>query len=627
MYMTSDGGTYSTVKEDNKLVRLELPAGYVEVQSLLKAVERSMRHRSRRPFVSVERSYYVAPRMAPATPARTKSVRIEDKKPAAQKSSVPRSGEIVDWPHASSHQHDLSKHRSSTEYYGVNVSERQSSDSYNQIEFEDSTEDSGTDFEEFLHVNQDSNLPSAHATDLGDEDDLDEQKATLHMPPDDHSHPVNFDHDDDTSVTSSYQSSIFSIHSLASSASDLSKGSGYSTTQIDTAAREVLSIFRDDGVLQPLYTTAIYGIIGPRKFGHSFRRLLKAFADDLKDEAQDRLDFLAARLVALKARDIAEAILERYQSGHAPTLDVEEEIRGNLLQQDDGDSSDEDEQEETCVDETIFEELTNVREFLMQSTAFKLLQSSLQSFVSSREPSIETSNEQDKMHSKEQTRSHTKALDLRVRLLRLAEASLGHELIDMIKNDRPLRQLHMYTLTTLGEDRFFVEYPELLRGYYGLLCVISEKITGKETPHCAELISDWKPVVSDVVQYLQNADVEDADYRNGTPEAKAETSIFQAYLANGKIRRSPALDVFSGELACSTLRRPLQWVVSSRSRRDVEISCRNEMSFSNRAKAFFEDYTRAEWDWWPLVPRVPDIAPGSYRLQWEVRHLLTMRTR
>ena len=43
-----DGNTYSTVEEDSKPVRVEIPSGYVEVSSLLKAIERSLRSRSRR---------------------------------------------------------------------------------------------------------------------------------------------------------------------------------------------------------------------------------------------------------------------------------------------------------------------------------------------------------------------------------------------------------------------------------------------------------------------------------------------------------------------------------------------------------------------------------------------------
>jgi hypothetical protein len=225
--------------------------------------------------------------------------------------------------------------------------------------------------------------------------------------------------DDDASVTSSNEGFVFSITSLASSVSDMSKGSGYSATQIATATREVLSIFRDDKLLQPLYKTAIYGAIGPRRFGKAFRRLLKAFANDLKDEAKDRLDFLAARLVAWKARELAEVILERFQPDHALVLDIEEGKGYAPLNRDDQDSSDEDEQEEMSVNESIFEELTTMREYLVQDAAFTLLQTNSRHFVSSRKPLNDFPGEQgNSMYTEEQTSSHKRAHGLRLHVQR-----------------------------------------------------------------------------------------------------------------------------------------------------------------------------------------------------------------
>lgn len=87
-----DGETYSTVEENNKLVHVEIPAGFTQVRDLLRAIERSLRHRSRTPFVSMDRTYYVAARV----PARTHSVKIEQG-PKTKTKSRPKA-EIVDWP-------------------------------------------------------------------------------------------------------------------------------------------------------------------------------------------------------------------------------------------------------------------------------------------------------------------------------------------------------------------------------------------------------------------------------------------------------------------------------------------------------------------------------------------------
>lgn len=56
----------------------------------------------------------------------------------------------------------------------------------------------------------------------------------------------------------------------------------------------------------------------------------------------------------------------------------------------------------------------------------------------------------------------------------------------------------------------------------------------------------------------------------------------------------------------------------------MELSRVNDMSFVNRTKAFLEDYTMAEWDWWPLTSRLPDVAHNERRLEWKVRFLFFM---
>lgn len=72
-YNCADGETYSTTEEEGKLVRVEISASYVQVRGLLKAVEHSLRHRSRTPFVSMDRTCYAAARIPP----RTRSVKVE----------------------------------------------------------------------------------------------------------------------------------------------------------------------------------------------------------------------------------------------------------------------------------------------------------------------------------------------------------------------------------------------------------------------------------------------------------------------------------------------------------------------------------------------------------------------
>ena len=613
MYMISNGKIYGTVEEDNKLVRLELHAGYVEVQSLLKGIERSIRHRSRRPFVSMDRFYYVSLQTDLVSPRRSHTVEVEQESTSKQ-SSQSRDSVIVDWPSTSSRQQDLSKRHPSMEHYDVDTGEEIPPDTSDQFEAQKIQEDSGNGFKELSCIGQDLDSRSTYTANTDDEDESGTQKATQDMPSYGSGQSVSYDHEDNVSVTSSDEGSVFSVPSLASSASEISKGSGYSATQIAIATKEVLSIFRDDGVLQSLYTSAIHGSVGPRKFKNTFRRLLKEFSENLKDEAQDRLDFLAARLVALKARDIADFILERYQSGHAPTLDAADGEGHLPLEYPDQDSSDGDEQDETCVDETIFDDLTNVREFLIQSTAFKLLQINLQRFVFSKKPSLTVSNKQDyKIHSEERITQFHEVLDLLSQPSRLRQTALGDDCIGILQHNHALRQLHTYTLSVLGEGCFVTEYSELLSWSYN--------VQNKSIQHhlSTQMTTDWTPIVLDIVKYLQNVDTCNSDPKGQTLDRQADTSFFQVLMTE-KVNSdcTTVLDLLSGDLALLTLRRPLREAIASAPESTIELSSGNNTSLLNKAKAFFEDYTMAEWDWWPLTPRIPDVATGDHRLQWKV---------
>jgi hypothetical protein len=93
LYNKSDGFTYSTVEENGKSVRIEVPPGYVEVSNLLRAVDRSLRSLSRRLFASTDRTY-VAPR-AISSPKAKRKVKQEG---LPGHRSRPPLCEIIDWP-------------------------------------------------------------------------------------------------------------------------------------------------------------------------------------------------------------------------------------------------------------------------------------------------------------------------------------------------------------------------------------------------------------------------------------------------------------------------------------------------------------------------------------------------
>ncbi|KAF1951761.1 hypothetical protein CC80DRAFT_423899 [Byssothecium circinans] len=186
------------------------------------------------------------------------------------------------------------------------------------------------------------------------------------------SEPVLDDDYDNESVISSYAASVISVQSLASSATDLSNGSGYSAHQIATATKELVTIFQEDDLLKPLYKRAINDdSIGPEKLERNLRRLFKQYAEHLKGEATDGLEYLAARLVTLKARFLAQSIVQSFKCNDRP------KAREKIPKEE---SSDEEEESQT-VDDAMFDDLIIFREFLVGSDAFQRLKAQIQSFV------------------------------------------------------------------------------------------------------------------------------------------------------------------------------------------------------------------------------------------------------
>ncbi|KAF2137371.1 uncharacterized protein K452DRAFT_235962, partial [Aplosporella prunicola CBS 121167] len=48
------------------------------------------------------------------------------------------------------------------------------------------------------------------------------------------------------------------------------------------------------------------------------------------------------------------------------------------------------------------------------------------------------------------------------------------------------------------------------------------------------------------------------------------------------------------------------------------ISSTKEISRADKIKAFIEDRTKLQWDWWPLAPRLHEITLGTERLKWKL---------
>ena len=70
LYSDRSGIVYSHAKEDQQRIHVEVPLGFEHSLQLLRAHERSLRHRRRGPFVTFEPSHFNAPRATPKSSPR-----------------------------------------------------------------------------------------------------------------------------------------------------------------------------------------------------------------------------------------------------------------------------------------------------------------------------------------------------------------------------------------------------------------------------------------------------------------------------------------------------------------------------------------------------------------------------
>ena len=184
---------------------------------------------------------------------------------------------------------------------------------------------------------------------------------------------VTSDSDSDTSALS-YANSALSTASLASSATDLSKHSGYSTLAIAEATKELINILRDHEEFALLYKRAITDVnIGSAKLEKNLKEYFKNYARHLMKEASDSLEALASQLVLLKARHVARSIIEKY----GPEQVVPQRSQKPWMHED---SSDE-ETEKSSIDHSEFGDLALFRQFLVGNESFTLLRGQIRSFV------------------------------------------------------------------------------------------------------------------------------------------------------------------------------------------------------------------------------------------------------
>jgi len=182
---------------------------------------------------------------------------------------------------------------------------------------------------------------------------------------------------DQKSKVSDTSDSIFSIESSETSATAISMDSGFTVAQIQNATKAFISILVDDDILAPLYENARNDIkIGPKRLRRHIREAVKIYAENLEEEAGDRLEFAACRLVQTKAGHAARYIASGWDGYNQPEESVNDRSRvpGNL------EDSSEEESVERPVRETQFRDLEAFRRFLTESNAYTILRAQIQAF-------------------------------------------------------------------------------------------------------------------------------------------------------------------------------------------------------------------------------------------------------
>ena len=81
-------------------------------------------------------------------------------------------------------------------------------------------------------------------------------------------------------------------------------------------------------------------------------------------------------------------------------------------------------------------------------------------------------------------------------------------------------------------------------------------------------------------------------------------------------RDSKAFQVLPNGLRETLLPRSLINIIRSASVEQIWLSDQQEQSLSNQFKALVEDYTKLEWNWWPMEPRMRFLKDNETRLLW-----------
>lgn len=152
----------------------------------------------------------------------------------------------------------------------------------------------------------------------------------------------------------------------------------------------------------------------------------------------------------------------------------------------------------------------------------------------------------------------------------------------------------------------------------GLTAQLVEKQSLEEFAKNAYPLLDAEP--EDYKQSNNESDGEDGEDNdeNEDKDCLEELRYPNITQASKFLHRGVPFQTLVFELRLLVLPAPIREVIGFTPKCSIYISSVNDMSFMNKAKTFIEDYTAFEWDWWPLMPRIPNFPPGRSRLQQKV---------
>lgn len=111
---------------------------------------------------------------------------------------------------------------------------------------------------------------------------------------------------------------------------------------------------------------------------------------------------------------------------------------------------------------------------------------------------------------------------------------------------------------------------------------------------------------------------DDDDHENQDKEHLKTLTFTNIEKAYQFLHKSVPFQTLVLQLRLLGLPTSLREIIETSPKRSIKISAKNDSSFMNRIKGIVETYTVTQWDWWPLAPRVPDVAPDRLRLEWQV---------